>query len=292
MEFHPPTAANASASVIPINDVIPKQHPWLTSSPVRKSLSYLTQEQIDTFDATGILVIRREQMWNDDEFKLLIESVNMMNDWPDQKGKWMKYYEKPKADQKDRLLCRIENFTQYNPGLNYLLNGSKLIGMLSDLFGERATLYKEKINYKLPGGEGFAPHQDVAAGWWMYGQSLHISTLICVDEANEENGCLELVHNGHKRGMLSEPWKELTQSTCDDLEWKLAPTKPGDIVFFDSYVPHRSGPNVSSKPRRVLYATYACAREGDLRDRYYADKRASYPPDCERETGKVYEYKI
>jgi len=214
----------------------------------------------------------------------------MMDDWPDQKGKYMKYYEKPKPNQANRLLCRIENFTQYNPGLNFLLNGTKVNGMLSDLFGDKAILYKEKINYKLPGGEGFAPHQDVAAGWWMYGQSLHISTLICIDEANAENGCLELVHGAHKQGMLSDPWKELPESVCDTLKWEIAPTKPGDIVFFDSYVPHRSGPNISQKPRRVLYATYAKAAEGDLRDRYYADKRASYPPDIEREVGKVYEY--
>ena len=39
--------------------------------------------------------------------------------------------------------------------------------MCSDLFAEQAIIYKEKVNYKLPGGAGFAPHQDVAAGWWM-----------------------------------------------------------------------------------------------------------------------------
>lgn len=290
MEFHPP--ANPTSEVIPHNDVIPTKHPWSTSAPIRKQLNFLTQEQVDQFDRDGLLVIRREQVWSEDEFKLLLESVNMMNDWPDQKGKWMKYYEKPKPNQENRLLCRIENFTQYNPGLNFLLNGQKLIGMMSDLFGEKAILYKEKINYKLPGGEGFAPHQDVAAGWWMYGQSLHISTLVCIDEATEENGCLELVYGKHKEGMLCDPWKEIPESTCDTLDWKSAPTRPGDIVFFDSYVPHRSGPNNSQKPRRVLYATYAKEAEGDLRDRYYMDKRASYPPDIEREAGKVYEYKI
>jgi hypothetical protein len=302
MEFHPPTApANGTpnglhqddeAFKIPINNVIPHEHPYKNGIKRTRTPKWLSSEQIESFDKHGILIIPAAEMWKPDEQTLLVEAVNVMNDWPDAPGKWMKYYEKKKNPEDPKLLCRVENFTQYNPGLNYLLNGEKLLGMLTDLFDEPATLYKKKINYKLPGGDGFAPHQDVAAGWWMYGQTLHISTLVCIDEANASNGCLELVWDEHKNGMACEPWKEITQETCDKMDWKMAPTKPGDVVFFDSYVPHRSGPNTSQKPRRVLYATYAKASEGNLRNRYYVDKRASFPPDCEREAGKVYEYKI
>ena len=70
------------------------------------------------------------------------------------------------------------------------------------------------------------------------------------------------------------------------------PTAPGDVVFFDSYVPHQSGPNLSPEARRVLYVTYNRLSEGDHRARYYADKRKSYPPDCEREPGTQYVYRV
>lgn len=126
----------------------------------------------------------------------------------------------------------------------------------------------------------------------MYGQSLHISALIGVDEANVENGCLEVVYGAHNRGMLCEPWKELAKSFTDVNNWEYVKTRTGDVVFFDSYVPHRSGINTTIKPRRVLYATYAKKSEGDFRDRYYADKRVSFPPDIERLQGKDYAYKI
>jgi len=243
-----------------------------------------------------------------------------MDDWPEQKGKWMKYFEKNLLlENKDtsslstvttntnlittnsatsdsmrasRLLSRIENFVQYNEGMNAIVNGPKLLGMCSQLFNERAVLYKEKINYKLPGGSGFAPHQDISAGWWMYGQSLHISTLVTIDEATIANGCLEVVYEKHKEGKLAADWKEISPEVVDKLKFVPIHTKPGDIVFFDSYVPHRSGPNLTQKPRRVLYATYAKLAEGDWRDKYYADKRKSYPPDIEREDGKLYQYKI
>jgi ectoine hydroxylase-related dioxygenase (phytanoyl-CoA dioxygenase family) len=216
-----------------------------------------------------------------------------MAKWPDAPGKYMKYYEENrKAPEAGKLLSRIENFTQYNPGLDFLLTGDKLPVMCSDLFKERAIMYKEKINYKLPGGAGFAPHQDVAAGWWMYKQSLHISCLVSIDPATVSNGCLEVVAGKHTEGMMSEEWKEIPLAKVESMKWEMVPTEPGDVLFFDSYVPHRSGPNDTDSSRRVLYVTYVKESEGDFRDRYYADKRANFPPDCEREAGKKYEYKI
>ena len=40
------------------------------------------------------------------------------------------------------------------------------------------------------------------------------------------------------------------------------------------------------------YVTYSRLSDGDHRALYYADKRKSYPPDCEREPGKQYVYRI
>ncbi len=70
------------------------------------------------------------------------------------------------------------------------------------------------------------------------------------------------------------------------------PTAPGDAMFFDSYAPHRSGPNMTDKSRRVLYVTYNRASQGDHRARYFADKRKSFPPDIEREAGKEYVFRV
>jgi hypothetical protein len=38
--------------------------------------------------------------------------------------------------------------------------------------------------------------------------------------------------------------------------------------------------------------TYNRLSDGDHLEQYYADKRKSYPPDCERVEGKTYEYKV
>jgi len=259
---------------------------------IDKNNYYLSAEQIEEFDLTGVLIVKSEEIWTPDEMKLLINSVNEMDNWLDSPGKYMKYYESSKLDPNQKILSRIENFTQYNPGLNYFCNGNKLIQTCSQLFGEQSILYKEKINYKLPGGQGFVPHQDVAAGWWMYGQSLHISVLVCIDPATISNGCLEVCYNSHRVGMLSPPWCELSNETASKLDFRPLQTNPGDVIFFDSYVPHKSEPNLTKNSRRVLYATYAKSSEGDYRNQYYQDKRKSFPPDCEREPGTKYEYRV
>ena len=45
-------------------------------------------------------------------------------------------------------------------------------------------------------------------------------------------------------------------------------------------------------PRRVLYVTYNRHSEGDRRAQYFADKRAAYPPDCEREPRREYVFRV
>jgi ectoine hydroxylase-related dioxygenase (phytanoyl-CoA dioxygenase family) len=67
---------------------------------------------------------------------------------------------------------------------------------------------------------------------------------------------------------------------------------PGDVIFFDSYAPHASKPNFTQAPRRLLYLTYNLLSDGDHRAAYYADKRAAFPPDIEREAGTAYVFRV
>jgi hypothetical protein len=64
------------------------------------------------------------------------------------------------------------------------------------------------------------------------------------------------------------------------------------VIFFDSYVPHASGPNLTQTARRILYLTYNLASAGDHRAQYFADKHASFPPDIDRDPSKTYEFRV
>ncbi len=229
------------------------------------------------FDASEVAALRA---WTDE-----------VQGWPEVPGTYMVYGEPSLTEPGRRLISRIENFYPYHAGFKTMFDGDKLAGRVGELLGEPAVLFKDKINFKMPGGDGFKPHQDQQAGWSVYAR-LFVTALVAIDETTAENGCLELAAGHHSRGLVGREWAPLSEEETRGMEFVAYPARPGDVAFFDSYVPHRSGPNLTAEPRRVLYVTYNRASEGDHRLRYYADKRKSYPPDCEREPGKQYVYRV
>jgi hypothetical protein len=252
-------------------------------------LGHLSPAQVKAFHDDGFLIVRG--FFNPQEMADITRWSEDVEHWPEVPGQYMMYFEQSQLDGHGRILSRLEDFAPYHTGFDALFRGDKLCGSVGQLFGEEAVLFKDKINFKMPGGDGFKPHQDVQAGWDRYG-SLHISVLITIDEATLENGCLELVAGHHDKGMVGESWAPLTNEHMQGMEFIAVPTQPGDAVFFDSYAPHASKPNLTQQRRRLLYVTYGKSSDGDQRAKYYADKRASYPPDCEREAGKQYVFRV
>ena len=245
----------------------------------------LTEKQIEDFKKDGYLVIRG--LYTPEEMQQITAWTDEVASYPEVPGKYMMYFEKG-LNGSERLLCRMEDVEPFHEGFSKIFTGEKMRGAVSDLFGEEAVLFKDKINFKMPGGDGFKAHQDVQAGWDRYA-SLHITALVSIDASTIENGCLEIAPGHHKEGFIGESWKPLEE---DALEYIPLPTKPGDAVFFDSFIPHRSKPNQTNSARRVLYVTYNRLSEGDHRRQYYDDKRKSYPPDCEREPDKKYVFRV
>lgn len=217
----------------------------------------------------------------------LREWTEEISAWPESAGQWMKYFETPQ-ETSERLLCRMENIIDYHAGWKGIIYNEKLMSILAELFDEPAILFKEKLNFKLPGGQGFTAHQDAPA-FASFGQDFHITAMVSIDDTTLENGCLEMVHGKHKEGLLEmADDKVLSQNVIDALTWVPLETKSGDLVLFDSYIPHRSPTNKSEAPRRAAYITYNGQSQGDCRDAYYAHKREVFPPDIERVPGKDY----
>jgi ectoine hydroxylase-related dioxygenase (phytanoyl-CoA dioxygenase family) len=188
----------------------------------------------------------------------------------------------------ERQLCRVEDFLPYHPALSVFLQEGALSVVLEELLGEQAVLYKEKINFKLPGGAGFTPHQDAPA-FTTFGQSYHVTLMLSVDPATVQNGCLEVVDGYHGQGLLPQASDGTLDAAWSEAQvWKPIETEPGDILLFDSFVPHRSGPNRSEKPRRAMYITYNKQSEGQYRAQYFVRKREAFPPECERVPGADY----
>jgi 2-aminoethylphosphonate dioxygenase len=207
---------------------------------------------------------------------------------PEVPGRHMVYYEDSLMLPGQRIVQRVENFCPFHAGFDRLLRRGPVVDWASALLGAEAVLFKDKINFKLPGGDGFKPHQDQQAGWTTYAP-LFLTAMLSIDDSTIENGCLEITAGRHREGLIGDEWRPLEPT---GLGLQPVPTQAGDVIFFDSFVPHASGPNRRRSPRRILYVTYALAKYGDHRARYFADKRRDFPPDIEREPGRTYTFRV
>jgi ectoine hydroxylase-related dioxygenase (phytanoyl-CoA dioxygenase family) len=243
----------------------------------------------ESFQRDGFVVV--PGLFDSKEIRQISAWTDEIQAQPETPGRAMMYFEPSLLRPGERVLQRVENFCPFHPGFAALCDGDKLRGAVARLFGEPAVLFKDKINFKLPGGDGFKPHQDQQAGWSTYAD-LFITAMVSIDPTTADNGCLELCPGQHTRGLLGGEWTPLTDADMQRLAARPVPTQAGDVVFFDSYTPHASGPNLTPERRRVLYITYNRRSAGDHRAQYYADKRQSFPPDIERDPSKTYTFRV
>ena len=235
----------------------------------------LPQDLEEQYHADGYVVVRG---W------VPLRTIRTLERWVveistmEPRGGLYRYYERD-----GRQLQQIENACAVHEGLHAFAEAGEMLSAVSRLFGEPARLFKDKINFKLPGGAGYAAHRDGRFWWtdsagvrqqgWDVYASDFISVLVGVDANTIANGCLEIAPARHRDS--GESYGPLTEAEAGTMTFVPCPTEPGDVVFFNALAPHRSGPNLTSVPRRVLYLTYHPARHGDQRARYFADKARS-----------------
>ena len=206
----------------------------------------------------------------------LLKEIKRLENQTDKKDYIWKYYEEDK-----KTISRIEKFIKHSP----------LLKQTSELFfkGSNYTLFKDKINFKYPGGNGvFTPHQDiVAAGWDDYGD-YHINVAIPLQDTTLENGCIYFsdIKTDKK---LTPRYTNITDDIVDPKSYKPYPTKKGDIILFDSYIPHKSFTNNSKDNRVIIFFTYVLSTKfDDVYEKYHNDKFVNNPPDINKEEGKKY----
>jgi len=244
-------------------------------------MQVLTNKEIEDFNRYGFLI--KKEFYDKNEIK---EIRNWVYDYADKKleewesGKEMAYYETSKNDG-TRILARIENFVDFHNGFKNLANSERLLGCIENILQEKPILFKEKINFKKPGGGGFRPHQDQISRWETYAKDF-LNVLIVTDDSTIENGCLELTPNFYEKKLLGPLDAPISEKWLSQMEFKCFPSKKGDVIFFDGYTPHQSKDNKSPVSRSNVYLTYVGESNGDQRKKYFTRKRKELPPDNER----------
>jgi hypothetical protein len=225
----------------------------------------LPADAVDHFSELGWVLSRQ---LGDEATAELGRWVDEVASWPERDGAWLHYRELTGGGPK---LCRTENFVPFQAQFRELLQAGAMLVAASQLLGEPAVLYKEKINYKLPGGAGYDAHQDAPAYRFV---ETHVSCMLAVDDAGIDNGCLEVVSAAHAEVLPMDDLGCIRQDVVDAMTWTPVEVRAGETLWFHSRTPHRSGPNTSATPRRAIYPTYNARAEGDLRDAYYQQKAA------------------
>lgn len=217
-----------------------------------------------------------KELFTEKEMQSILNETIKLTREEDKKDYIWKFYE-----SENNKINRIEYFVNYNKFFNILSQNEKIVNQVNELMQEDSVLFKDKINCKYPNGEGFHSHQDITAGWGNY-TNRHVSMALPMRDTGWENGGILF---GKKEN------EQLTKNFTNldiDIDYNLEPTKLGDAIFFDSYVPHKSGKNTSLESRFILFLTYTPKSEGSFYEQYHMDKFKNVPPDIYKIKGKKY----
>ena len=192
---------------------------------------------------------------------------------------------------KDRSgnLRRMENFTFKHKTFKFV--NEEMKELLFKITSSKQKLFKDKVNFKPPKGEGFYPHFDgifqfntsrgeIKNGWYEYATDFN-NCLICLDEFTLENGILEISksHNESFNSLLEKTKCDGSPNIKDEivsqLEFEKILANPGSVVIFKHTCPHRSSPNYSTSDRGSLYLTYNNLKDGIFYEKYFSDKKDS-----------------
>jgi 2-aminoethylphosphonate dioxygenase len=170
--------------------------------------------------------------------------------------------------------CRFDTFDpviDLSPTMERIARDPRILGVLEEIYGEPACLFKDKLIFKPPGATGHGLHQDYIS-WERFPKSF-VTVLVPFDAATEENGCTEVFPGYHRAGYLSSrdgEYHELPLSTIDESTGVKLVLEPGDVAIFGCMTPHRSGPNRSQTWRRQFYLSYnAVSDRGEQRESHY-----------------------
>jgi hypothetical protein len=195
--------------------------------------------------------------------------------WPAGSHRWGHYAEHTARGPR---ICRTENLSACHVGFASLVDGA-VRDCATDAIGEPVTAFKDKVNYKQPGGAGFSPHQDKVA----YPGVGHVmSILLAIDDCSIESGCLWIA--GGVGDVLGVDERGVVRADiARTLEWTAVELRAGDALCIDGLAPHYSESNRGDDPRRVLVASYAPVREGYGRNDYYERRRSKMQSETDRD---------
>ncbi len=152
----------------------------------------------------------------------------------------------------------------------------RIVGAMEQLLDGEVYHYHTKMMLKEPlVGGAWEWHQDY--GYWYNNGCLYpymASCLIAVDRATQANGCLQVLRGSQHMGRIDHlkvgdqtgADMERVNAALERLELQYIEADPGDALFFDGNLLHRSDKNTSPDPRWSLICCYNAARNNPYKE--------------------------
>ena len=185
------------------------------------------------------------------------------------------------------VLQGLEPFAHLSPELTAWAADPRFIDPCKGIVGQSdIALWTEKLNVKRArtGGK-YILHQDFPY-WQTENPMAHrvATAMVFLDDSTRENGCLEAAPASHKEGVF--PMRaihgfgslEMDTEKFDHGRLVALEVGAGSVVFFGSFLVHRSLPNRSAADRRALLFSYQPAgypHVHELEQQRAAAKRAA-----------------
>ncbi len=165
-----------------------------------------------------------------------------------------------------RTIRVIEPFHHLDERIDRLIDDPRLVDPMRGLLGaQEISLFTDKLNLKRPAeGSRFRWHQDSPYWAHFFSDVERLpNAMLCIDDANQANGCIRVIPGSHRRGMLPGRVGEgvLGPLFTDPAHFDESRQVPivmsaGSLLFFSPSSVHGSEPNDSPDPRRALIFTY------------------------------------
>lgn len=252
-----------------------------------KFLNKQENEIIDFYKKNGFVVIKdifKTKYLENIKKRILLNANKEQNHF---------YYENI---GKKRKLRRIEKVIDFSNDLKKIVCSKRILNIINKVENNKSTLFKDKLNFKYPGGKGYHPHIDghflwrdkknkLQKGWKKYSNNF-TNLVLPLEDTNKKNGCVFLSkkENTKKLGKnFNEISKNLEIGTPnikkkDLIKFAFIPIElnVGDICLFNWKCAHFSKKNYSIKSRMIAYITYCNKNKiTNVRNKYYIDKLTS-----------------
>ena len=146
---------------------------------------------------------------------------------------------------------------------------ARLVDNVERIFGEEVYVYSSKMILKnAREGGAWEWHQDYGY-WYNYGCLMPnmMSSTIAVDKATRENGCLQVLKGSHKIGRINHERvgdqtvvdQERMEAAKERFSLEYIEMSPGDTLFFDGNILHRSDANLSASDRWSFIVSFNAA---------------------------------